>query len=128
MRTLVLTAVAIACVAPLTLFGQASTQSTGSFDFSSSGIVFRTADSANAIIMRFRMQNWLTYNTVSTSDLSAASTELVVRRLRLRFGGHAFDPRLTFNLQLSFSRSDQDYSDTQFPNIVRDAMVLTANG
>ena len=124
MRTLVLTAVAIACVAPLTLFGQASTQSTGSFDFSSSGIVFRTADSANAIIMRFRMQNWLTYNTVSTSDLSAASTELVVRRLRLRFGGHVFDPRLTFNLQLSFSRSDQDYSDTQFPNIVRDAMVF----
>lgn len=103
---------------------QASTQSSGSFDFNSDGIIFQTADSANRVVMRFRMQNWVHYISKSETDLSAASIDMVVRRLRLRFGGHLFDPRLTFNFQLSFSRSDQDYSDTQFPNIVRDAMAF----
>lgn len=70
------------------------------------------------------MQNWANYYTVSTSDLSAASTDFVVRRLRLRFGGHVFSPKLTFNLQLSFSRSDQDVTEQYFANIVRDAMLF----
>jgi len=116
--------VALICCSAVCLYGQASTQSSSSFDFNSDGIVFQTADSANRVIMRFRMQNWVHYVSKSETDLSAASIDWVVRRLRLRFGGHLFDPRLTFNLQLSFSRSDQDYSDTQFPNIVRDAMVF----
>jgi hypothetical protein len=79
--------------------------------------------------MRFRMQNWATYATKSMDeddafDLSAGSTDLVTRRLRMRFGGTLVDPRLTFNLQLSFSRSDMDWNDTQFPNVIRDAMVF----
>ena len=111
------------------LFGQASTQSLGSFDFNSAGVVFQSADSSTRVLMRFRMQNWATYTTKTTDvdqdlDLSAGSTDFVVRRLRLRFGGSLYDPRLTFNLQLSFSRSDQDWNDTQFPNIIRDAMVF----
>jgi len=111
------------------LFGQASTQSHGSFDFNSDGVVFQSADSNTRVLMRFRMQNWATYTTKTTDvdqdlDLTAGSTDFVVRRLRLRFGGSLYDPRLTFNLQLSFSRSDQDWNDTQFPNIIRDAMVF----
>jgi hypothetical protein len=79
--------------------------------------------------MRFRMQNWATYTTKTMDeddafDLSAGSTDLVTRRLRMRFGGALIDPRLTFNLQLSFSRSDMDWNDTQFPNVIRDAMVF----
>ena len=111
------------------LFGQASTQSNGSFDFNSDGVVFQNADSSTRVLMRFRMQNWATYTTKTTDvdqdlDLSAGSTDFAVRRLRLRFGGSLYDPRLTFNLQLSFSRSDQDWNDTQFPNIIRDAMIF----
>jgi phosphate-selective porin OprO and OprP len=103
---------------------QASTLSAGSFDFNANGIEFRTIDSANDVVMRFRMQNWANYYTVSTSDLSAASTDFVVRRLRLRFGGNVFTPNLTFNLQLSFSRSDQDVTEQYFAHIVRDAMLF----
>lgn len=110
-------------------FGQASTMSHGSFDFNSDGVVFQSADSSTRVLMRFRMQNWATYTTKTEDvdqdlDLSAGSTDFAVRRLRLRFGGSLYDPRLTFNLQLSFSRSDQDWTDTQFPNIIRDAMIF----
>ncbi len=111
------------------LFAQASTMSHGSFDFNTEGIVFQTADSNTRVIMRFRMQNWATYTTTTMDedddlDLSAGSTDWAVRRLRLRFGGSLVDPRLTFNLQLSFSRSDMDWQDTQFPNVIRDAMIF----
>jgi phosphate-selective porin OprO/OprP len=110
-------------------FGQASTQSHGSFDFNSDGVVFQSADSNTRVIMRFRMQNWATYTTRTQTDdqerdLSAGSMDLVTRRTRVRFGGSLYDPRLTFNLQLSFSRSDMDWADTQFPNVIRDAMVF----
>lgn len=111
------------------LFGQASTQSHGSFDFNADGVVFQSADSNTRVLMRFRMQNWATYTTRTQfdddeRDLSAGTMDFVTRRTRVRFGGSLFDPRLTFNLQLSFSRSDMDWTDTQFPNVIRDAMVF----
>jgi len=116
----------IACVfiAPYRLAAQASTKAPGSFDFDADGIVFQTADTSNRVIMRFRIQNHATTRSTTLDDVDISSTEWMVRRLRLRFGGHVADRRLTFNLQLSFTRSDQDFSDTQFPNIVRDAMVF----
>lgn len=103
---------------------QATTRSPGSFDFNSSGIVFQTADTSSRVIMRFRMQNQANIRSVSETDLDMATTEWGVRRLRIRFGGHLVDPRLTFNLQLSFARGDIDLTDTQFPNVIRDAMVM----
>lgn len=109
--------------------GQSSTMSNGSFDFNSDGVVFQSADSSTRVLMRFRMQNWATYTTKTGNaehdvDLSAGSMDFAIRRLRLRFGGSLYDPRLTFNIQLSFSRSDQDWTDSQFPNIIRDAMIF----
>ena len=119
----------VLCLLPSQAWSQASTQSHGSFDFNSDGVVFQSADSNTRVTMRFRMQNWATYTTKNMTDedefdLSAGSTDLVTRRLRMRFGGALVDPRLTFNLQLSFSRSDMDWNDTQFPNVIRDAMVF----
>lgn len=115
--------------AHLPVLAQATTQSHGSFDFNTDGVIFQSADSATKVVMRFRMQNWAIYTTVPMGeedelDLSAGQTEFAVRRLRLRFGGSLIDPRLSFNLQLSFSRSDMDWADTQFPNIIRDAMIF----
>lgn len=111
------------------VLSQASTQSHGSFDFNADGVVFQGADTNTRVLMRFRIQNWATYTTRTLAedadlDLSAGTIDLVTRRLRMRFGGSLFDPRLTFNLQLSFSRSDMDWADTQFPNVIRDAMVF----
>ena len=121
--------VLVGTLIPIRSLAQASTQSHGSFDFNADGVVFQSADSTTRVTMRFRMQNWATYTTKTMAeddelDLSAGSIDMVTRRLRLRFGGALADPRLTFNLQLSFSRSDMDWNDTQFPNIIRDAMVF----
>jgi len=88
--------------------------------FDDRGIVFTSADSAMQVIMRFRMQLW---GTAFFEEGEPTLFNGQVRRLRLRFGGFLLDPRLTYNLQLSFSRGDQDFVDTGFPNIVRDAAL-----
>lgn len=108
--------------ASATAYSQASTLSHGSFDFNTDGVIFETADSSSRVIMRFRSQNWAVFNF--DDEMNMTSTDLAPRRLRLRFGGHLADPRLTFNVQLSFSRGDMDWNDTQFPNVIRDAMVF----
>lgn len=105
---------------------QQTRTSHASFDFDDNGMKFLTPDSTTKVIMRFRIQNSITLNTKSEENFDIASSELGVRRLRLRFGGFLYDPRLTFNLQLSFARGDLDYEDTQYPNIIRDAMAFWA--
>ena len=121
--------IAIAPFIAFLSFGQATTGSRGSFDFNERGIVFLSSDSSTHLVMRFRMQNWAVYSSQfvpsgESPNLSAGSIELAPRRLRLRFGGSIMDPRLTVNLQLAFSRRDMDWADTEFPNIIRDAMVF----
>lgn len=74
--------------------------------------------------IRFRMQNRVAFKTESATDLRIDQVEARVRRLRLRFDGYVFTPRLYYLIQLSFSRSDMDFDDTGFPNIIRDAMVI----
>ncbi|HEX5820009.1 MAG TPA: hypothetical protein VFY20_14070, partial [Gemmatimonadales bacterium] len=72
--------------------------------FDDRGIVFTAADSTMQLIMRFRMQLW---GTAFFEEGEPTLFNGQVRRLRLRFGGFLLDPRLTYNLQLSFSRGDQ---------------------
>src|SRR5690606_6271163 len=62
-------------------------------------------------------------------DLAAESFEFRVRRLRLKFEGFVYDPKLTYYIQLSFSRGDMDwrgFEDARVnssPNVVRDAVI-----
>lgn len=94
-----------------------------------SGISFATPDSSYSLNIRFRMQNRLLMNTISDEDLDPASWEARVRRCRLSFTGHVVNPKISYYLQLSFSRGDMDWSDADAsklntsPNVVRDAMV-----
>lgn len=88
------------------------------------GLGFFAPDSTFGLNLRFRMQNRIGMNTVSASDFSPESFEANVRRLRLRFDGFVGKSGLTYYLQLSFSRGDQDWDNTGFPGIVRDAMVF----
>lgn len=87
------------------------------------GIEFRDPEKRYTTFMRFRAQNLLGYQTQNAQDLDAAQVTTQVRRLRFRLGGWMLDPRITYNLQLSFSRGDQDWSDSSFPNIIRDAAI-----
>jgi hypothetical protein len=43
--------------------------------------------------------------------------------MRMRLDGHVLDPRLTYQVQLSFSRADQDWDVSTVPNVLRDAMI-----
>lgn len=85
------------------------------------GIMFTSPDGGTKLALRARLQNLAEITTVSTRDLAAQDVSMAPRRVRLRLDGSVFDPRLTIKLQLSFSRRDQDYDDTQAANVVRDA-------
>jgi hypothetical protein len=88
------------------------------------GLGFDTPDSTFGVNIRFRMQNLLQFTTESTDDLSIKAIDARVRRLRLRFDGFlGRSGKLSYYMQLAFSREDQDWDNTHIPNIIRDAMV-----
>lgn len=79
--------------------------------------------------MRFRMQTRAMYNSISKDNFGVSEYEMRVRRLRLRFEGFMYSPKLTYNIQLSFSRGDMDWNMRDLsninnsPNVVRDAVI-----
>ncbi|MFN3849040.1 MAG: porin [Spirosomataceae bacterium] len=78
-------------------------------------------DSTFSLNLRFRMQNRLGFTF--DDKLNYLSSEYFVRRLRLRMDGFMWSKKLTYNIQLSFSRGDMDWDNTGFPNVIRDAFV-----
>jgi hypothetical protein len=88
------------------------------------GIGITAPDSLYNINIRFRIQNRIGMSTFDTENLNVNEWEMAVRRLRLRFDGYIYSPKVTYVLQLSFSRGDMEWDNTQFPNIVRDAIVM----
>lgn len=88
------------------------------------GIEYTGDDSTFYINFRFRMQNRLRYTSISGEDLGAESLEARIRRLRLRMDGYIYTPKLSYTIQLGFTRGDQDYDDTDVVNIVRDAVIF----
>lgn len=93
------------------------------------GIEAIQKDSLFSIQFQFRMQNRAGYMSTSESDLTPEQFEFRVRRLRMRFKGFVINPKINYYVQLSFSRGDMDWDDTQAssinssPNIVRDAVI-----
>jgi hypothetical protein len=95
-----------------------------------SGLGVTAPDSLYSINFRFRVQNRFAYQSVSDDDLSASLIEARVRRCRLRFDGFVVNTKLTYYVQLSFSRGDMDWSSRESsrintsPNVVRDAVFF----
>jgi phosphate-selective porin OprO and OprP len=93
------------------------------------GFGFVTADSLYSLKFQFRIQNRAAFVSKELDDLAAESFEFRVRRLRLKFEGFVYDPKLTYYIQLSFSRGDMDWRGTDnsennlSPNVVRDAVI-----
>ncbi len=104
------------------MFSQA-THSAAGFDFNDKGIIFASSDSTSKVTMRFRIQNTMTLSSESDKDLTAKYIDFGIRRARLRFGGSLYDPRLTFNFQFGFSRSDLDQGAGSSQNPILDAVV-----
>jgi phosphate-selective porin OprO and OprP len=88
-----------------------------------------TRDSTFSLNFQFRMQNRAAVVSKGLDDFEAQSFEFRVRRLRLKFEGFVYDPRLTYYIQLSFSRGDMDWRgpdnsiSNNSPNVVRDAVI-----
>jgi phosphate-selective porin OprO and OprP len=94
------------------------------------GIEVIHPDSLFSINFRFRVQSRAIYFSESLSDPSMSEAEARVRRLRLRMEGFMYNPKLTYLIQLSFSRGDMDWNSrdnsaiNHSPNVVRDAVVF----
>lgn len=83
------------------------------------GVSFMPKDSLFRLNMRFRMQN--TASVMKDED-GQFFNEFSVKRLRLRFEGFAFSPKLNYVIQLGFSGYDNEgLSGTA--NLVRDAVI-----
>lgn len=89
------------------------------------GLGIISPDSLFMLNIRFRIQNRLAIG--GFDDWNVEDVEARVRRLRLRFDGFIYSPRLTYVIQLGFSRSDMDDgSGTGDPQVIRDAMIIYA--
>ncbi len=85
------------------------------------GINFGDPENKFSLGMRFRMQNRAEF---TDNEKEGFRHDWMVRRARLRFNGHVADPRLRYLIQLSFTPSDQNWSESKQPNVLRDAMAL----
>jgi phosphate-selective porin OprO/OprP len=112
--------------------GESMAQSTLPLNFyarKGKGYGFVAGDSLFSLNFQFRMQNRAAFTSKSQDNLDPDSFEFRTRRLRLKFEGFVYDPRLTYYIQLSFSRGDMDWRSTDnstvnnSPNVVRDAVI-----
>lgn len=82
-----------------------------------------TKDSIFALNLRFRMQGRAGITSVAGDDLSVASTDLRIRRLRLRLDGYVLAKKLRYYIQFNFSRADLDLEGEVIAQPLRDALV-----
>ncbi len=90
------------------------------------GIEFSAPEDKFHMNLRFRMQNRADFidRDADVPNQSDPTFDWRVRRLRLRMNGFVTSPRLRYLIQLSFARGDLDWNESEFPNVVRDAMVM----
>lgn len=86
------------------------------------GISFMPTDSLFKLNIRFRMQNMV--GLFFRDDMSLERSDMMIKRLRLRFEGYMFTPKLSYTLQLGFSPYDtKSSSSNDVLNVIRDAMI-----
>lgn len=102
----------------------AQTPGAPTFQFKN-GIGVTTPDSTFSVNLRFRIQNRAGFTSqIQDNDIHLSGAEFRTRRCRLRLDGFMLTPKLTYALQLSFSRADQDWDNSEVPNVLRDAMIF----
>ena len=85
------------------------------------GITFRPRNNLFEVTMRFRMQNLLAFNF--DNDFTLTQADARVKRLRLRFDGYIYSPKLVYSIQLGFTHYDSEDLPNGSKNIIRDAIV-----
>ena len=87
------------------------------------GIQYTSKDSLFYTNFRFRMQNRLGFSNVIDNE-DNGKFDARIRRLRMRMDGYIYTKKISYSVQLAFSRGDQDIDDSGIPNIVRDAVLF----
>lgn len=115
----------LACVSMLAAFSptQAQERDDRATILNFKGIQYKSNDSLFYINFRFRMQNRLGFKQ-TLDDLDKGTFDARIRRLRMRMDGYIYTPKISYSVQLAFTRSDQDIDDTGIANIVRDAVMF----
>ena len=91
------------------------------------GINFQTEDGESAKIqVNARIQNRVDLSSEGSEDLSPTEILFRTRRMRLKAKGYLVDPRLTFKLELAFSRDDLSEQLGASGNILYDAYMQYA--
>lgn len=85
------------------------------------GITFQPRSKWYSMTLRFRMQNMVGLSF--DRDFSLTQTEARVKRLRLRFDGYIYSPKLVYSIQLGFTPYDTKELPNGNTNLVRDAIV-----
>lgn len=70
------------------------------------GITFRPKSNWFSLTMRFRMQNMVGLSF--DKDFTLTKTDAQVKRLRLRFDGYIYSPKLVYSVQLGFTSYDTE--------------------
>ena len=89
------------------------------------GVTFRPKNNSYEMTLRFRMQNMIGLSF--SRNMNLTSTDAQIKRLRLRFDGYIFSPKIVYSIQLGFS----SYDTEPVPNgeggvnmnLIRDAIV-----
>lgn len=86
------------------------------------GVSFTPKNKLFKLTMRFRMQNQLAMQF--DDDFSLEETQAQVKRLRLRFDGYLYSPKILYSIQLGFTPYDTKVLPNGNNNFVRDAMIF----
>ncbi len=88
------------------------------------GIGFQAPNNLFALTFGFRMQNRISYTSAETDIFGFGNIQARIRRMRLKFDGYVFDPKIAYKLELGFENSSIDFEDASVPNVLLDAVVI----
>ena len=86
-------------------------------------VAFQSPDTSMSIAFNARMQNRLEVSNASGDGLAPTQAQFLVRRFRLKSSGFLVDPRLTYKMELAFSKRDLGAQLGEWGNNLYDAYI-----
>ena len=107
---------------PKYTFSQINEYNFPEFDFSK-GIGIKSPDSSFFLNFGIRFQPRVAYTSADLSVFEFGNVQARIRRLRLKFNGYVFDPKIAYKVELAFENLSLDFENASVPNIILDAVV-----
>jgi phosphate-selective porin OprO/OprP len=86
------------------------------------GLSFKQ-DSLLLVNLHFRIQSRFGFISQNLQNVFPGNFDIGIRRARLIFDGHVYSKKLSYLLQINFSKRDLDEDNTGVNHILRDAMI-----